>query len=197
MGSSVQANCPSGVDMQIMIGGGMMDHKTNCRFPYCCENCHSLVEANVLAEKLRCPSLACRLVCSRGCVAISSGRAIARTAEAVPQSRRAGAARTAAPSLARRRRGLDVCVIIPAPQNEVFEGLLGVFLAIPAGEHPDVHGLSRFWGLVEHGTVDGAVMEEYDVARLRFDHRCLLQQEPLVEGGARVVGSAVAGRLPR
>jgi len=60
MGSSVQADCPCGVNMQIMIGGGMMDHKTNCRFPYCCENCHSLVEANALADKLRCPK--CRSV---------------------------------------------------------------------------------------------------------------------------------------
>jgi len=55
MGSSVQAFCPCGLETEIMIGGGMMDHETNCLFPCCCEKCHSLVEANILVKKLRCP----------------------------------------------------------------------------------------------------------------------------------------------
>ena len=60
MGSSVLANCPCGVEAQIMIGGGMMDHETCCLFPCCCEKCNSLVEANIWVKRLRCPK--CRSV---------------------------------------------------------------------------------------------------------------------------------------
>ena len=55
MGSSVIASCPCGVDEQIMIGGGMMNHETCCLFPCSCDSCNSLVEENILSEKLRCP----------------------------------------------------------------------------------------------------------------------------------------------
>ena len=59
MGSSVMAICPCGVEAEIMIGGGMMNHETCCLFPCCCDNCNSLIETNVL-KKLRCPN--CRSV---------------------------------------------------------------------------------------------------------------------------------------
>jgi Zn finger protein HypA/HybF involved in hydrogenase expression len=55
MGSSVIAICPCGVDEQILIGGGMMNHETTCLFPCSCEKCHSLVETNILAKRPRCP----------------------------------------------------------------------------------------------------------------------------------------------
>ena len=55
MGSSVQAFCPCGVEEEIMIGGGMLNFEETCLFPFCCEKCRSLVEANAYEENPICP----------------------------------------------------------------------------------------------------------------------------------------------
>jgi hypothetical protein len=55
MGSEVVAKCDCGVGGVILIGGGMMDFTTTCFFPCLCENCHSVVQVNLLSKAMRCP----------------------------------------------------------------------------------------------------------------------------------------------
>lgn len=55
MGSQVIARCECGLERKILIGGGMLDFKTNCLFPCMCELCHSIVEANLLSNPVHCP----------------------------------------------------------------------------------------------------------------------------------------------
>lgn len=55
MGSQVVAKCDCGVEASILIGGGMMNFATTCFFPCLCENCHSVVQVNLLCKAPRCP----------------------------------------------------------------------------------------------------------------------------------------------
>lgn len=55
MGSQVVAKCECGVKESIFVGGGMKSFMTTCLFPCLCESCHSIVEANLLAEERTCP----------------------------------------------------------------------------------------------------------------------------------------------
>lgn len=54
MGIQIRASCNCGVNADVQIGGGMMDFTTSCLFPCLCNNCHSIVDANLLAKDLRC-----------------------------------------------------------------------------------------------------------------------------------------------
>ena len=55
MGSIVAATCQCGVDVSIMVGGGMSNFMTTCYFPCLCKHCHAIVEANLLVKQMRCP----------------------------------------------------------------------------------------------------------------------------------------------
>jgi hypothetical protein len=55
MGSQVAAKCECGVETEILIGGGMMNFMTTCFFSCLCEGCHSIVQANLLSKKKKCP----------------------------------------------------------------------------------------------------------------------------------------------
>jgi DNA-directed RNA polymerase subunit RPC12/RpoP len=55
MGSQIVAKCECGVEVSILIGGGMMNFHTTCFFPCLCESCHSIVQVNLLAKAIRCP----------------------------------------------------------------------------------------------------------------------------------------------
>jgi hypothetical protein len=55
MGSQVTAKCGCGVETDVLIGGGMLNFTTTCFFPCLCENCHSIVEMNLLAKVMECP----------------------------------------------------------------------------------------------------------------------------------------------
>ena len=48
--------CQCGVDVSILVGGGMLDFQTTCTFPCSCAGCASVVQVNLLARPLRCPS---------------------------------------------------------------------------------------------------------------------------------------------
>lgn len=56
MGSEVTARCRCGVEVSILIGGGMLNFQTTCYFPCSCAGCSSVVQVNLLAKRLRCPS---------------------------------------------------------------------------------------------------------------------------------------------
>jgi len=56
MGSQVTARCQCGVDVSILIGGGMLSFKATCYFPCSCAGCASVVQVNLLAKPLRCPA---------------------------------------------------------------------------------------------------------------------------------------------
>ena len=55
MGSKVSVACKCGLDTSILIGGGRDNHMTTCYFPCLCEQCHTVVEVNILDEPIRCP----------------------------------------------------------------------------------------------------------------------------------------------
>ncbi len=56
MGSMINAKCKCGyVKENMCLGGGMMNFTTECSFPYYCEDCNSLVEANVYDANKKCP----------------------------------------------------------------------------------------------------------------------------------------------
>jgi hypothetical protein len=55
MGSQVIAKCSCGLETEIMIGGGMENFMTTCYFPCLCENCHNVIQVNLLAKRRRCP----------------------------------------------------------------------------------------------------------------------------------------------
>ena len=55
MGSEVIAVCDCGYRARSLIGGGMATFEEVCYFPACCEQCHELVEVNLLANPVRCP----------------------------------------------------------------------------------------------------------------------------------------------
>ncbi len=55
MGSEVIATCQCGVNTSIRIGGGMYNHMTTCYFPCLCEQCHTVVQVNLLSEPMQCP----------------------------------------------------------------------------------------------------------------------------------------------
>ena len=54
MGSQVIAKCECGLAAEIMIGGGMINFMNTCYFPCHCNNCHNVVEVNLLAETMTC-----------------------------------------------------------------------------------------------------------------------------------------------
>jgi rRNA maturation endonuclease Nob1 len=56
MGSSVSAKCSCGLEVEILIGGGMRNFATTCYFPFLCESCHSIVTLNLLDRSHMCPS---------------------------------------------------------------------------------------------------------------------------------------------
>lgn len=55
MGSQVKATCQCGYETSILIGGGLKNHTTTCYFPCLCDNCHNIVQVNLLAETTSCP----------------------------------------------------------------------------------------------------------------------------------------------
>lgn len=55
MGSEVTATCRCGLEVNVLIGGGMANFTTTCYFPCLCEACHNIVEVNLLAKTKRCP----------------------------------------------------------------------------------------------------------------------------------------------
>jgi len=55
MGLKVIAKCKCGVETSILNGGGMLNFKTTCLFPCICENCHAVVQVNLLAKRKQCP----------------------------------------------------------------------------------------------------------------------------------------------
>jgi len=55
MGSEVTATCQCGLNVSILIGGGMSDFTTTCYFPCLCETCHNIVQVNLLAKTRQCP----------------------------------------------------------------------------------------------------------------------------------------------
>jgi len=44
------------LEASILVGGGMMNFQTTCLFPCLCENCHRIVEVNLLDKSLKCPA---------------------------------------------------------------------------------------------------------------------------------------------
>jgi len=60
MGSAVVAKCDCGIEDTILIGGGMMNFKTTCFFPCLCENCHGIVQVNLLSKTMKCPECGAR-----------------------------------------------------------------------------------------------------------------------------------------
>ena len=55
MGSLVIAVCECGYTAESAVGGGMATFKEICYFPAYCEQCHELVEADLLARPVNCP----------------------------------------------------------------------------------------------------------------------------------------------
>lgn len=56
MGSILRAHCDCGYNADdLLLGGGRMDFTTNCNFPYYCEDCSILFEANAFEETVICP----------------------------------------------------------------------------------------------------------------------------------------------
>jgi Zn finger protein HypA/HybF involved in hydrogenase expression len=55
MGSVVTATCRCGLELEVLIGGGMKNFTMICYFPCLCEACHSLAQVNLLAETEECP----------------------------------------------------------------------------------------------------------------------------------------------
>ena len=55
MGSEVIAQCSCGLNTMSLVGGGMASHSKTCYFPCYCENCRTVVQANLLAKKQVCP----------------------------------------------------------------------------------------------------------------------------------------------
>jgi Zn finger protein HypA/HybF involved in hydrogenase expression len=55
MGSQVTARCECGLESDILIGGGMFSFETTCYFPCLCEQCHAVVQVNLLDKQLQCP----------------------------------------------------------------------------------------------------------------------------------------------
>lgn len=60
MGSAVVAQCDCGVEASMLIGGGMMNFTTTCFFPCLCENCHDIVQLNLLSKTMKCPECGAR-----------------------------------------------------------------------------------------------------------------------------------------
>ena len=55
MGSQVTATCRCGLEVNVLIGGGMANFTTTCYFPCLCEACHNIVQVNLLAKTKQCP----------------------------------------------------------------------------------------------------------------------------------------------
>ena len=55
MGSQVTAMCRCGLEVNVLIGGGMANFTTTCYFPCLCEACHKIVQVNLLAKTKQCP----------------------------------------------------------------------------------------------------------------------------------------------
>jgi len=62
MGCSVEAICDCGFHASALVGGGMREFQSVCRFPAYCECCHLLVEVNLLVKTPRCPHCQSRRV---------------------------------------------------------------------------------------------------------------------------------------
>ena len=55
MGSLVQSSCREcGLEQEIRIGGGMLNHKTVADFPCCCPGCSNLITANMFLNPQSC-----------------------------------------------------------------------------------------------------------------------------------------------
>lgn len=55
MGHTIDATCTCGFDARdLMIGGGMRDHTTNCSYPAICKGCHDIVTVNLLDAAPSC-----------------------------------------------------------------------------------------------------------------------------------------------
>ena len=55
MGLEVIAMCECGLDVIVLIGGGMTNFITTCYFPCLCEACHNIVQVNLLKKTMKCP----------------------------------------------------------------------------------------------------------------------------------------------
>lgn len=55
MGSQVIAQCPCGLRVAVLIGGGKANYATTCYGPALCESCRMVVQINVLEHEPRCP----------------------------------------------------------------------------------------------------------------------------------------------
>lgn len=55
MGSQVTATCRCGLEVNVLIGGGMANFTTTCYFPCLCEACHNIVQVNLFAKGKQCP----------------------------------------------------------------------------------------------------------------------------------------------
>lgn len=54
MGLQISAVCSCGVMADVQVGGGMSDFTTTCHFPCLCNNCHNIVQTNLLAKDIQC-----------------------------------------------------------------------------------------------------------------------------------------------
>jgi len=54
MGSQIIARCDCGVEASILIGCGEGGPQP-CYFPCLCDNCHGVVQVDLLEEQIRCP----------------------------------------------------------------------------------------------------------------------------------------------
>ena len=55
MGSQVTAACQCGIEVTVLIGGGMRNFQTTGYFPCLCEACRNIVQVNLLAKTKLCP----------------------------------------------------------------------------------------------------------------------------------------------
>jgi hypothetical protein len=53
-GDIISANCECGYHTTLTLGGGFSDYQTNCKFPFYCNGCASIVVLNALNEKHSC-----------------------------------------------------------------------------------------------------------------------------------------------
>ena len=56
MGTQVKAICQCGLEKDILIGGGKLNHKTTSYFPCYCRDCKDVVQGNLKQLFKRCPN---------------------------------------------------------------------------------------------------------------------------------------------
>ncbi|MBT4207774.1 hypothetical protein HOE22_05460 [Candidatus Woesearchaeota archaeon] len=55
MGSIISAHCDCGYVVEMPLGGGMRSFNERSNFPFYCEECRILFEANAFEEPVSCP----------------------------------------------------------------------------------------------------------------------------------------------